>query len=74
MGPQALAFRPVPGHPFASFRTYTDALGRFVIEGNCSRCGPPGFWRKHCVRPHLWQDRVFRYAATHAHGLRPRAK
>lgn len=60
---------PWPNHPYVHYRTYTDTMDRFIIECVCSYCGDR--WQKHCVRPWLWQDTVFKYAVMHGHGLRP---
>jgi hypothetical protein len=68
------ALQPVPGHPHASYRTYTDAHGQFWVEGHCTRCGPAGRWLKPCNHPELWQQRVYAYARLHGHGVRPRAR
>lgn len=66
------SLQQVPGHPYASFRTYHDAHGQFWIECHCTHCGPSGRWLKPCMQPGLWQQRVFEYARQHGHGLRPR--
>lgn len=63
---------PVPGHPYVSYRTFRDAYAQFVIECRCAFCG--AYWRKHCLQPHRWQDRVFEFARVHGHGVSPRPK
>jgi len=62
----------VPNHPFATYRTGYDALGRYWIEGYCSRCGPSGNWKHQCMNPARTNSWVYKYALQHAHGLVPR--
>lgn len=59
-----------PGnHPYVRYRAGPDRLGRWIIECNCLQCG--NRWRKHCLRPERTNLHIGRYAAIHAHGLRP---
>lgn len=66
------AFQDVPNHPHARYRTYTDRNGQFWIECQCKRCGIHGNWRKPCMQPGMWQNRVLQYARLHGHGVQPR--
>ena len=60
---------PVPNHPFVSYRTGTDRMGRFWIQAQCSRCGDS--WQHQCMNSARTNSWVYRYALEHAHGLRP---
>jgi len=59
----------VPGHPYASYWTGTDAMNQFWIICRCSRCGAE--WRKQCSRPNLANSHIYRFSVEHGHGVRP---
>jgi hypothetical protein len=69
-----MQFMPVPGHPYASYRSYTDGYGRMIIECRCSHPSCNAFWQKHCLRPELKDKRIFDFAAIHGHGHGPRLR
>lgn len=65
-------FLAIPGHPYASYRKYTDSVGRLIIECQCSACGPSGLFKKHCRQPARSDETILRYGMIHGHGLSPR--
>jgi hypothetical protein len=65
----ATPMTPVPNHPYVTFRTGYDRMGRFWIQANCARCGDR--WQHQCINPSRTNSWVYRYALEHGHGLRP---
>lgn len=65
---QALQYQTIGNHPYAQFATQHASNGIF-IHFACTRCGDQTTVR--CMNPQRLNLRLARYAAMHAHGLRP---